>query len=157
MYWWFGLCSLPVSCLALGDPALRSTGSMVRLMATSKRTYTTGQLPGVLLPGLLSIWWATVDPRPTGDPPTLAGRSSSVSCGDTAPGLSLGLGTLKVLLALSNNGVSVSPRPMEVLQSNSTQILGQIPWDFLFPLPDPQAEKPDVGLWTFTTVGELLW
>ena len=26
-----------------------------------------------------------------------------------------------------------------------------------FPFPDPQAEKPDIRLRTFTTVGELLW
>ena len=41
--WWLGLCSLPVSCLAWWNPALGCEGSMVRLMVTSKRTYTKGQ------------------------------------------------------------------------------------------------------------------
>ena len=34
---------------------------------------------------------------------------------------------------------------------------GPIPWAFPVPLLDPQAGKPDVGLRTFTTAGELLW
>ena len=37
IFWWLGLHSLPGSCLARGNPALGSTGSMVGLMATSKR------------------------------------------------------------------------------------------------------------------------
>ena len=57
-----------------------------------------------------------------------------------------GRGALKALLVLSNNGVSVSPSPMEVLQSNPTQLQGQIPWGFPFSLSGFRAEKPDVGL-----------
>ena len=34
---------------------------------------------------------------------------------------------------------------------------GPIPWALPGPLLDPQAGKPDVGLRTFTTAGELLW
>ena len=41
--------SLPVSCLASGNPALGSMGSMTRLMATSKRAYAKEDLPGLLL------------------------------------------------------------------------------------------------------------
>ena len=57
----------------------------------------------------------------------------------------------------SKSEVSVSPSPVEVLQSNPTSLQGLILWEFLLPLPDPQVEKPDVGLRTFTPVGGLLW
>ena len=43
-------------CLARGDPALDSTGSIVGLMAPSKRTYTKESLPGLLLPVTSSQW-----------------------------------------------------------------------------------------------------
>ena len=61
------------------------------------------------------------------------------------------------LCVLSKSGVSVSPSPVEVLQSNPTSFQHLILYDFLLPLPDPQVGKPDVGLRTFTTVGGLLW
>ena len=54
------------------------------------------------------------------------------------------------------SGASVSPSPVEVLQSNSTGIQSQITWRLL-PLLDPQAGKPDVRLKTFTLVRSLLW
>ena len=38
-----------------------------------------------------------------------------------------------------------------------TGLQRRIPWGFLVPLLDPQAGNPDVGLRTFTVVGELLW
>ena len=55
------------------------------------------------------------------------------------------------------SGVSVSPSPVEVLQSNPTSLRSLIFWEFLLPLPDPQVGKPDMGLRTFTPVGGLLW
>ena len=57
----------------------------------------------------------------------------------------------------SKSGVSVSPSPVEVLQSNPTNLQSLILWEFLLPLPDPQVVKPNVGLRTFTPVGGLLW
>ena len=57
----------------------------------------------------------------------------------------------------SKSGVSVSPSPVEVLQSNNASLHNLILWEFLLPLPDPQVGKPDVGLRTFTPVGGLLW
>ena len=57
----------------------------------------------------------------------------------------------------SKSGVSVSPSPVEVLQSNPTSLQSLILYEFLLPLPDPQVWKPDVGLRTFTPVGGLLW
>ena len=56
----------------------------------------------------------------------------------------------------SKSGVSVSPSPVEVLQSNLTSLQCLILWEFLLPLLDPQVVKPDVGLRTFTPVGGLL-
>ena len=55
------------------------------------------------------------------------------------------------------NGVSVSPSPVEVLQSNPTRLQSLILWEFLLPLPDSQVGKPDVRLRTFTPVGGPLW
>ena len=57
----------------------------------------------------------------------------------------------------SKTGVTVSPSPVEVLQSNPIGCQSQRPWGFLVPFLDPQAEKPEKGLITFTIVGELLW
>ena len=46
---------------------------------------------------------------------------------------------------------------MEVLQSNLTGLQSQILWGLFLPSLDLQARKPDVGLRTFTPVGEFLW
>ena len=51
----------------------------------------------------------------------------------------------------------VSPSPMEFLRSNPADLQSQILWGLLLPLPDPHAGEPDMGLRTFTPVGELLW
>ena len=95
-------------------------------------------------------------PASAGDPPTLAGRSGSVSYGVTAPS-PLGPGVHTTLCVPSKSGVSVSPSPVEVLQSNPASLRSLILWEFLLPLLDPQVGKPDVGLRTFTPVGGLLW
>ena len=65
---------------------------------------------------------------------------------------------MRTLLCVpSESRVSVSPSPVEVLQSNSTRLQCLILWEFLLPLPDPQVGKPDVRLRTFTPVGGFLW
>ena len=71
--------------------------------------------------------------------------------------LPLGPDAHTTLCVPSQSGVSVSPSPVEVLQSNRVSLQCLILWEFLLPLPDPQVEKPDVGFRTFTPVGELLW
>ena len=67
------LHSLPVGCLTWGDPALGSADSMVGLMATFRRAYAKGDLPGLLL----AVPRPCDEPLPThastGDPPTLSG------------------------------------------------------------------------------------
>ena len=54
-------------------------------MVISKRAYTKGHLPGLLLPVPPSQGEPLVLHASDGDPPTLAGRFGSVSCGVTAP------------------------------------------------------------------------
>ena len=60
------------------------------------------------------------------------------------------------LFVPSKTGVSVSSILMEVLKLNPAGLQGQIPWEFLVPLSDPQAGNPDVGLRTSTS-GRTLW
>ena len=84
--WWVGLRCLPVGCLAWGDPALEATGSLVGLMADSGRAHAKKYFPEFLLPVCPC---PCGEPHPTpayaGHPPTLAGRSGSVSCEVIAP------------------------------------------------------------------------
>ena len=85
VYWWVGLSSLPVGCLAWGNRALEATDSLVGLMATL----------GGLMPRSTSQNFCCQCPCPcsepqpppasAGDPPILGGRSGSVSYGVTAP------------------------------------------------------------------------
>ena len=92
-------------------------------------------------------------PTSAGDPPTLAGRSGSVSYGVTAP--SPGSGCAHYFVCALQEWSLCSPSPVEVLQSNPTSLQSLILWEFLLSLPD--VGKPDVGLRTFTPVGGLLW
>ena len=62
-----------------------STGSMVGLLATSKRTYTNMNLPALLLPVPLSPWQTKLTRTSTRDPQTFTGRSGSVFYGLIAP------------------------------------------------------------------------
>ena len=71
--------------------------------------------------------------------------------------LSPGPGAHKTLCVPSTSGVSVSPRSVEVLQSNPAGLQSLILWEFLLPLPDPQVGKLDVGLRTFIPVCGVLW
>ena len=71
--------------------------------------------------------------------------------------LPLGPDAHTTLCVQSKSGVSVSPSPVDVLQSNPASLQSLILLEFLLPLLDPQVGKPDVGLRTFTPVGGLLW
>ena len=94
-------------------------------------------------------------PASAGNPRTLAGWCGSVSPGSLL--LLLGPDAHTTLCVPYKSGVSVSPSPVKVLQSNSTSLQSLFLKEFLLPLPDPQVWKPDVGLRTFTAVGGLLW
>ena len=87
-----------------------------------------------------------------GGAPTPAGRSSL--CRQYF--FLLGSGLHITLCVPYKSGFSISPSPVEVLQSNPADFKSQISWGFPGHLPNLQAGKPDVGLRTFT-VGELLW
>ena len=71
--------------------------------------------------------------------------------------LPLGPGVHTTLCVSSKSGVSVSPSPVKVLQSNPTSVQSLILWEFLLLLLDPQVGKPDVRLRTFTPLGGVLW
>ena len=94
-------------------------------------------------------------PASAGDPPTLAGRSGSVSYGVTAP--SPGSSCAHYFVCALQEWSLCFPSPVKVLQSNPASFQSLILWQFLLPLPDPQVGKPDMGLRTFTPVGGLLW
>ena len=68
----------------------------------------------------------------------------------------LGLGVHESLYAPSKCGVSVSPSPVEFLQSSPPALQSQMLWGIFLLMPDPQAEEPDVGLRTLIPVGQLL-
>ena len=95
-------------------------------------------------------------PASAGDPPTLAGRSGSVSYGISAPSLWV---LMHTLLCVSPSRVESLFPP--VLSKSCNQIplafKSLIIWEFLLPLPDPQVGKPDMGIRTFTPVGGLPW
>ena len=104
-------------------------------MADSRMAHTKEYLPELLLP-VSSLLCGEPQPTPTsaGDPPTLAGRSRSASYGVTAPS-PLGPDAHTTLCVPSKSGVSVSPSPVKVLQSNPANLQSLIVWKFLLPLP----------------------
>ena len=150
VWWWVGLCSLWVSCLAWGDPALESTGFMVGFMVTSKRAHLPRDTSQDCCrqshcPHSKSL----LTPTSTGDPPTSRCLVQYI------------VGSLLLSLVSWYTqdffcALYASPSPVEVLQTNPTGFLSQIPWGFLVTLLDPQTGKPDRGLRTFIIGKELL-
>ena len=124
-------------------------GSMVRLMVTSKRVYTIGDLPRHLLPAPPTLRWAPAHPRLHSKLSTLAGGFGSVSFGVTAP--------FPWILVCAR--FCLYPPRLEslfppVLWTSCNQIpLGlRFCWRLPVPLLGPQAGKPHVRFWTFITV-----
>ena len=95
-------------------------GSLVRLMADSGRAHAKDHFPDLLLPVSLSLGEPQLPPASAGDPPTLAGRSGSVSHGVTAPSPCPDAHT--ALCVPSQSGVYVYPSPAEVLQPYPTSL-----------------------------------
>ena len=89
----------------------------------------------------------------TRDPKTDTGRSSSVSCGVTAPFPWAPC----TRFCLWPPRVSASLNPVEVLWSNLAGLQSQIPLGFPVPLLYPQVGKSDVEPRTFITLWEILW
>ena len=124
---------------------------MVGLMVTSKRAYSKGHLPRRCCQCPRPCGEPLLTHTSTGDPPTLAGRSGSVSCGGHC---SFPRVLLCIRFCLCPPRVeSVSPSPVEVLQSNPVGLQSLLPWGFPVPLPEPRAGKPDVGAQNFHNSG----
>ena len=121
------------------DPILESTGSVVGLIATFKRTYIETHLPGMLL----------LEPRALSGhcQPTLCRRPSSthkevwLSLPWGPCSSPLGPGAHRVLFVPSKGRASSSPSPVEVLSSNPVGLQRQFLWGFPVPLPDPRARS----------------
>ena len=146
---------LVVSCFTRGDLALGFMGGMVRLMVTSRSIYANRELPRELLLVPCPCGELLQTHTSTGDSLTLADSFGSVSCGVTTP----------FLWVLVHTRFCLCPSRLEPLFSLALwKSCNQIPVAFKDRFPGvfqslcrPQARKPDVGFWTFTTVGELLW
>ena len=89
-------------------------------MADSGRAHAKEYSPDFLLPVSLSLGEPQLPPTSAGDPPTLAGRSGQSRMGSLL--LPLGPDAHTTLCVPSKNGVSVSPSPVEVLQSNPASL-----------------------------------
>ena len=89
-------------------------------MADSWCAHAKEYFPELLLPVSLSLGEPQLTPASAGDPPTLTGRSGLVSMGSLL--LPLGPDAHTTLCVPSKSGVSVSPSPAEVLQSNPTSL-----------------------------------
>ena len=153
------LCSLAVSFLAWtgdpvwpsGDPALECTGSMVRLLVTSKRTYANTRLPELLLP---SLQQATADLH-LHKRPSSTHRQVQLShlWGDCFFPLGPSGHTVLFMpskgLCFPQSCWSSIIKSCCPLKSDSLGISN--------PLLDPRVGKSDVGPRAFATVRELLW
>ena len=153
---WMEFHSLPGSCLAWGNPVLRFMGFVVELMENSKRVYGKGDPPSLMILVPSSQWWAPDDSH-------LHRNPSNIS---KSFWLSLLWGSL-----LLSSGSWCTQDFVYVLQDwnlclsqscGSPKIKSSWPsrpssLGTLVSSLDPQAEKPNMGFRTFTTVRELLW
>ena len=150
-----GLCSLPVSWLAWGDPALESIGFYSRVIGELQEDICWDASP-MTAAGSAPVY-SRGRPLPTHasaeGPQTLTGRSASGPCGVTVP-FSWVLACTKFCLYPprvcfpQSYGSSVIK---SCWPSKSDSLGIHSPW------LDSQAEEPDVGPRTSTTVQELLW
>ena len=140
----------PIWLLGLSNPALEPSGCLVGLMVASGRAHTVSTSQKWCCQCLCPLSEPQLPPTSAGDLPILAGRSGTAF----SP---LDPDVCRTLCVPFKSGVSVSPSPVEVLQSNPSGLQSQIIWVPLLLLQDPEAGKPDLGLKTFTLVGDLLW
>ena len=141
-----GQCSHLVGRLAWGIPVLKPTGFWMRLSLSAEmmifgrahtNKYSVGSPPPVSLPHNVPQLTATFP----GYSPKPAGKSHPVF-----HGVCFGLhpSVCETLCAPSKSGVSVSLRPMELLDSNPAGLQSQMLWGLLFLMPDPR-------------LGSLMW
>lgn len=68
----------------------------------------------------------------------------------------LGPSACENLYVPSENGVSISPSPVELLRSSLAGLQNKLLWRLLLPMTDPQDREPAVGFITLPLVGTLL-
>ena len=106
-------------------------------MVDSRKAHATEYFPELLLPVSLSPWWATAEPHLCRIPSnTSRWVWFSLLWGHCS--FPLGPDAHTTLYVPSISGVSVSPRPVKVLQSNPASLQSLILWKFLLPLLDPR-------------------
>ena len=123
---------------------------MVGLMATSKRVYTRGDLPSLLLPVSHPVLGPWPTHTSTGDPHT--SRWFWFSLPWSCYSFPLGLGVCMVLLCPPRLESLFPPVLWKSCNQTSLAFKVRFPGD-----SQSEAGKTDVGFRTFTTVGELLW
>ena len=119
---------------------------MAGLVANPKRVYTKGDLP---VPPALR---APAGPRLQRRPSHTSRRFWFSLRGITAPLLWV---CIRFCLCLQDWNLCFPQSSGRCIIKSDPQ--GQIPWGFPVPLLGSWAGKSDMGLRTFTTVGELLW
>ena len=154
-----GLCFHFFGCLAWVIPALEPIGCWVgpglgKKMVASRRAHANEYSPELLLRVSLSPQVPLPTTTFTGDPPIAAGRSGPGSCEVTAfyPG---SWGTWGLVCTLQEWSFCL-PQSCGVPVIKPTGHQSQMLSGLLFPTPDPQAVEPDMGLRSFTSVGEPL-
>ena len=112
-------------------------------------------IPKSFASSVLSPQQATFTPVFSGGPPRTAVRSDPDSYGDFALPWDP-VSARESLCAPFQNGISVSPSPVELLHTSPTGLRCQMLWGLFLPIPDPQMWGPEVGLRTLTPVGASL-
>ena len=113
-------------------------------------------LPGLLLPVSPSMCQPLLTHASTGDPPTLAGSFGSVSCGVTDPFPWI-LEHTRFCLCTPRVESLFPPVLWKFCNQIWLVFTVRFPGDSQSLLPNPQSEKSDLGLRTFTTVGEFCY
>ena len=153
-YWWVGLWFHLDYCLAWAFSALMGGARYSKNGHLQRHTYGGWIFPRALLPMPSPNNVPQSPPVFPGDPPSTAVRSDTDSHRVSA--LTWDPVHMKTCVCLLRM-VSVSPSPMEFLCTSPTGLQCQMLQGALSPKPDSQVCGPDMGLGTFTPVGESLW
>ena len=128
---------------------------MDRLMVTSKRVYTIGDLPRHLLPAPPPN--PAVSPCPPRPPQETLNTSRWFwfSFLWSHSSFSPSLGVCKVLFVPSETGISISPSPADVLESNPIGL--KVPLETASPSVGCPGWEASCGILNLHNSGELLW
>lgn len=84
----------------------------------------------------------------------ISGRSVSLSYKTTA--FCMGPSAHKILCVPLKSEVFISLSPVGLLQLSSIDLQRQMLWELIFPVPDPWAGDPNMGLRTLSPMGQPL-